>query len=310
MYGIARQRGRGGRDMFRELINEAKLSVLLHTTSPLTIRSAQGKLLDPTLLDMQCVKSRYHGRDTVIIPGSSLKGVIRSRYEKIISLFGGECCNIFNKESRCNGKIKSKKSIPYEEQGKYVYQYVCPVCRLFGSLNIGSRIYIADAYPIGDCTLGERTGVGINRITGAAQKSALYDFEVVEDGTFRVEITLKNYELYQMVLLLYVLKDLDEGYVSLGAATTRGNGRMEVQKLDICFRDYRKEVRGWKGAQDPQEIPLYEKYQAEYEWKVPFFGEIALHNLSIDEMITNCSGVDVQKKLEEENVRETNFFKG
>lgn len=294
--------------MFRELKNEAKLSFLLHTRSPLTIRSAQGKLLDPTLLDMQCVKSRYHGKDTVIIPGSSLKGVIRSRYEKIISLFGGECCDIFNNKSRCNKKIKGRKDRPYEEQGRYVYQYVCPACKLFGSLNIASRIYIADAYPSGDCILGERTGVGINRITGAAQKGALYDFEVVEDGTFQVEITLKNYELYQMVLLLYVLKDLDEGYVSLGAASTRGNGRMEVQKLDICFRDYRKDVTGWKGEADPQEIPLHQKYHVQYEWKVPFFGEMALQDINIDEMITNCSGVDVQKKLEEEKCQRHKLF--
>lgn len=294
--------------MFRELKNEAKLSVLLHTKSPLTIRSAQGKLLDPTLLDMQCVKSRYHGTDTVIIPGSSLKGVIRSRYEKIIGLFGGECCDIFNDKSRCNHKINGKKNKPYEEQGRYVYQYVCPACKLFGSLNIASRIYIADAYPAGKCILGERTGVGINRITGAAQKGALYDFEVVEDGTFQVEITLKNYELYQMVLLLYVLKDLDEGYVALGAASTRGNGRMEVQKLDIYFRDYRKSVRGWKGAEDSQEISLNQKYHAEYEWKVPFFGEMALRNLSIDEMISNCSEVNVQNKLEEEKCQRSKLF--
>lgn len=286
--------------MFRELKNEAKLSVLLHTRSPLTIRSAQGKLLDPTLLDMQCLKSRYHGKDTVIIPGSSLKGVIRNRYEKIVGLFGGECCDIFNDKSRCNDKIKGKKNKSYEEQGKYVYQYVCPACKLFGSLNIASRIYIADAYPVGDCVLGERTGVGINRITGAAQSGSLYDFEVVEEGTFQAEITLKNYELYQMKLLLYVLKDLHEGYVSLGAATTRGNGRMEVQKLDICFRDYRKDIKGWKGAIDTQEIPLHQKYHIEYEWRVPFFGEMALQNLDIDEMITNCSAVDVQNKLGEE----------
>lgn len=283
--------------MFRELKNEAKISILLHTKGPLTIRSAQGKLLDPTLLDMQCVKSRYQGKDTVVIPGSSLKGVIRSRYEKIVSLFGGKCCNIFNDKNDCNGKMREKKNIPYQQQGEYVYQKVCPACKLFGSLNIASRIYIADAYPVDECILGERTGVGINRITGAAQKGALYDFEVVEDGIFRVEMTLKNYELYQMALLLYVLKDLDEGYVALGAATTRGNGRMEVQKLDICFREYRKDVNGWRGALDPQEIPLNQKYQSEYIWKIPFYGEIILQNIGIDEMIENCKEVDIQSKL-------------
>ena len=88
--------------MFRELKNEAKITILLHTKSPLSIRSAQGKLLDPALPDMQCIRSRYQGKDTVIIPGSSLKGVIRTRYEKIVKLFGGECCNIFDHNNSCN----------------------------------------------------------------------------------------------------------------------------------------------------------------------------------------------------------------
>ena len=81
--------------MLRELKNEAKISVILHTKSSLTIRSAQTKVMDPTLPDMQCIKSRYKGKDTVIIPGSSLKGVIRSRYEKIVNLFGVDCFDIF-----------------------------------------------------------------------------------------------------------------------------------------------------------------------------------------------------------------------
>lgn len=283
--------------MFRELKNEAKLSVVLHTRSPLTIRSSEGKLLDPTLPDMQCIKSRYQGKDTVIIPGSSLKGVIRSRYETVVSLLGGKCCNIFDRYSKCNKKIKLPKGEPPEKKGKYVYDNVCPACKLFGCLNIASRIHIADAYPVAECVLGERTGVGINRITGAAQKGALYDFEVVEDGSFQVEMTLKNYELYQMVLLLYVLKDIDEGYVSLGAAATRGNGRMEVQELDIHLREYRKDVRGWKGATEKAEIPLNQIYHCQYEWNVPFFGEMVLKNVNMDEMIKNCTAVNIQDML-------------
>lgn len=282
--------------MFRELKNEAKISVVLHTKSPLSIRSADGKLMDPTVCDMQCIKSRYQGKNTVIIPGSSLKGVIRSRYEKIARLFGSDCCNILDRNKCCH-KPKNWNEIPYEEQGRYVYQSMCPACKLFGSTEIASRIYFADAYPMGECVIGERTGVGINRITGAAQKGALYDFEVVEDGRFLVNITLKNYELYQMALLMFVLKDLDEGYVSLGAATTRGNGRMEVERLDVCFREYRKDIKGWRGAVDAQEVSLDKKYNIEYEWKLPFFGELRLQDITLDEMLDNCKEINIKSKL-------------
>lgn len=281
----------------RELKNEARITILLHTKSPLAIRSAQGKLLDPTQPDMQCIKSRYHGIDTVILPGSSLKGVLRSRYEKVCSLFGGKICNIFDHNSKCNNKPKNWKKISYEEKEHYVLQNICPACQMFGSQIIASKIFIADAYPVGDCVIGERTGVGINRITGAAQKGALYDFEVVEDGSFQVEITLKNYELYQMALLMYVLKDLDEGYISIGSATTRGNGRMEVQKLEICLREYRKRVKGWKGAMDSQEIPLDEEFHIKYNWEQAFFGEMKLPELVLDDFIRICKAVDIQNKV-------------
>ena len=120
---------------------------------------------------------------------------------------------------------------------------------------------------------------------------------MVEEATFQVEITLKNYELYQIALLMYVLKDLDEGYVSLGSATTRGNGRMEVTRLDIALREYRKDVKGWKGAVDPQEIRINSSYCTDYNWNVPFYGEIKLQDITIDEMIDNFTVLNIQEKV-------------
>lgn len=282
--------------MFRELKNEAKIIVLLHTKSPLAIRSSQKKMLNPIQPDMQCIKSRYQGKDTVIIPGSSLKGVVRSRYEKVVSLFGGECCDVFNRSSNCSNRKKWTK-MKYEEKKAYAYKQICPACQLFGSPIIASKVYFADAYPVGEYVLGERTGVGINRITGAAQKNALYDFEIVEDGSFQAEITLRNYELYQMALLMYVLKDLDEGYITLGSASTRGNGRMEIQGLEISLREYRKDVKGWKGAVDAQEIGLDQRFHMKYDWEQTFFGEMKLQGLTIDEWICVCKEADIKSKV-------------
>lgn len=279
--------------MFRELKNEAKILLVLKTRSPLSIRIGEQKSINPMLPDMQCVKSRYQGKDTVIIPGSSLKGVIRSRYEKLVGLFGVTCCNPFDKNSSC----RRKKGTTPEPRGKAIYQRMCPACKLFGSVAIASRIYIADAYPVGEIVMGERTGVGINRITGGAQPGAIYDFEVVEEGSFQVNITLKNYELYQLILLLYVLKDLDEGYVVLGGATTRGNGRMEVRDIRIQFHEYRKAVAGLKDAMGSQEIIFSEKYHFQYEWKQPFYGEAELENITLDEILEECASIDIECEI-------------
>ncbi len=289
--------------MFLKLKNEVKISFTLHTKSPLSIRSKKGNVMDPSLPDMQCIKSRYNGRDSVIIPGSSLKGVMRSRYEKIVSLFGGECCNVVVRNQKCGEEkriLNVGKDDNKGEQGKFVYEKMCPACQLFGSTQIASRIRVADAYPIGRPVTGERTGVGINRITGAAQKGALYDFEVVEEGSFRVEMFLKNYELYQLRLLLYVLKDLDKGYIGLGAATTRGNGRMEVQDVEMAFREYRKGAKGLKDVYEGEKEELVdsEKYAVSYEWTSGFYGEAVLSDIKLEDMLQELSDVDIKSKVE------------
>lgn len=281
--------------MFRELQNEAKLSFILHTKSPLFIKSEKSNVLDPTLPDMQCIKSRYKGKSTPIIPGSSIKGVLRSRYESLAILFGGRCCNVVEKQSRC--KISEKK-----KTGREVYESMCPACKLFGSTEISSRISITDAYPEGEYAMGERMGVGINRITGAAQKGALYDFEVVEEGSFRAGITLKNYEIYQLKLLLYVLKDINDGYVTLGGATTRGNGRMEVLDLSIIFREYRKNKPG---------IKFNEHYQFDtYPRKQLFYEEKTMENVVLDDILEGIETEDIVVGVKggDSNVPKTDFF--
>lgn len=290
--------------MFKELCNEVKLTFLLYTKSPLSIQTQKKNVMEPALPDMQCIRSRYQGEDTVIIPGSSLKGVIRSRYEQIASLFGGTCCNVVDRLNAC----REPKSMPEKNRGKAVYDGLCPACKLFGSTAIGARLRIADAYPVKEVVIGERTGVGINRITGAAQRGALYQYEVVEEGTFAVEIFLKNYELYQLVLLLHVLNDMNDGYVSLGSATSRGNGQLEVQKLCITFREYRKKITGLKGI-DGEEVLLNSgTFPVNYSW-MGFYGESVFQDVSLIEFIKELDQVKIKEKLVkskgvgEENVR-------
>lgn len=283
--------------MFKELKNEAKISFVLYTKSPLSIRNQKSNPMNSALPDMQCMRSRYEGSDTVIIPGSSLKGVIRSRYERIVNLLDGKSCNVVDRNERC----AEPKNIPISQKGKYVYDNMCPTCKLFGSTSIGARIRIVDAYPIDKVKMGERAGVGINRITGAAQRGALYDFEVVEEGKFLVEVYLKNYELYQLLLLLYVFKDLDDGYVALGGASTRGNGRVGVRELNISFRDYCKDTKCLRDINNETALIKNNQFTINYKWDSGFFGEANLEDVPLDELIKELSkDVDVRAKLKQD----------
>lgn len=232
--------------MFKELKNQALLQFNIVTDSPFCIKSGNNNEIDPSLPDMQCLRTQKNGQPTVFIPGSSLKGVIRTRYEKIAKLFGGRVCNVVDKNESCSKTYEKKEN----ESGEKIHQKICEGCKLFGCGLLGSAISFKDAYPVGDVVIGLRNGVGINRITGGAQKGAIYNFEVVEEGTFETTITLINFALYQLKLLAFALKDLNDGYVSIGGSTTRGLGKVKVEDFKIKIKDFRKDsptrIRGYK----------------------------------------------------------------
>jgi hypothetical protein len=50
---------------------------------------------------------------------------------------------------------------------------------------------------------------------------------VVTEGTFTTQLHLRNFELWQLGLLGFVLKDLEDGLVRIGAAKSRGLGKVK-----------------------------------------------------------------------------------
>ena len=274
--------------MFREMKNVAEIEVVLKTRGPLIIKSSESSHLNPALPEIQCVKGRYRGNEIPVIPGSSLKGVMRYRYEQLVSMAGTECCDILRE--KCESKNKN---------GEIVYRELCPSCRLFGSTYLAGRFSVRDAYADDDYVLGERTNVGINRITGQAERRALYSSEVVEEAGFKVKMFLKNYELYQLKLLLYILKEMDEGYIALGSASTRGCGQMGVEQISLTFREYRNDIQNLRGVISGAEVPLGEgcKYKDNL-----FCKEACWRNLKVEEALENFSGIDVRQELEKQKV--------
>lgn len=252
--------------MFKNLVNELKLSFRIHTEGPLLIQSGGESGLDPTLPDTQFIRSVHFGEPTVLIPGSSLKGVFRARAEKIISSMGIPIDDLFANQSRLEKKYERMN-------GTERYRRSDPVVRLFGQTYLGSRIFFADAFPVPEAPLhlGQRHHVAINRITGSAQGGHLFEPEVVEEGTFGADVTLVNYELWQLQLLAYILADINEGYVPLGGGTSRGYGRVSIHGVEWRLRDYRPEdpagtLRGYD-APDRLDYPPLQYRRRSYFWR-------------------------------------------
>lgn len=219
--------------MFRELKNECKIQFDLIILEPLCIRSGESFELHPGQPDIAVVRSMWNGKMQPVIPGSSLKGVFRNRAEKYFQ----NCCNINEKASE-NKCYKNSRRL---KKGKEIYEAVCESCKLFGCRTLRSRAEFNDAFPVEETVkINTRHQVSIDRLTGTAKKNALFEFEVVEAGIFKVEISLKNFSSRQLKVLLQVIKDINEGYVRLGGSTSRGFGKIKAENVVITCRDYTK----------------------------------------------------------------------
>ncbi|MDV6011653.1 RAMP superfamily CRISPR-associated protein [Haloechinothrix sp. LS1_15] len=157
------------------------------------------------------VKRDPHGQP--VVPGSSLKGVLRSRAEYICRVVGAPLCGDTAEEN---------------ERGE-----PCRPCRIFGYTagpDAARRAAIAvhDA-PIMDAVVEVRNHVAIDRFTGGARDQLLYRTELVVAGRFRIRVEeLQRLDDTDRLLLHAVVADLHDGLIGIGARTTAGQGTVRV----------------------------------------------------------------------------------
>jgi len=184
------------------------------------------------------------------IPGSSLKGVIRSAAEALFrggpgqagktgpwacETFGNGACGThekverLRKEEEARAKVKDR-TFDSRLLASEIWDESCPVCRLFGSLALASRVRIADLPVRGEAPLTElRNGVGIDRDKELAAAGVLYDFEAVPPETgLELNVIVDNPTDEEVGLLLYLFHELDLGHLTLGGKSSRGLGRVRV----------------------------------------------------------------------------------
>lgn len=119
-------------------------------------------------------------------------------------------------------------------------EWLCPVCRVFGSPYWAARARFDDlsvVEPWLDVT-EIRDGVGIDRDSERAIDGIKFNFEAVPAGTaFRFGLTVENPSDQDLALVAIGLREMTEGMIRLGGIRSRGLGRCKleldpVQKLD------------------------------------------------------------------------------
>jgi CRISPR/Cas system CSM-associated protein Csm3 (group 7 of RAMP superfamily) len=163
-----------------------------------------------------------------IVPGSTWKGILRSRVEYILASCGQRHCL----DAACGQ---------------------CAACALFGYAerettparpgqvtgdphrSVGRRgLLTFDDSPVtipadGPANIRHRTHVAVDRITGGARDKLLYTWETVEHGETTLRIRpLDTVPDWGWGLLLLAIRDIHDGFVGIGGGVTRGQGTFHL----------------------------------------------------------------------------------
>jgi CRISPR-associated protein Csm3 len=201
-----------------------EVPLVVRAEGPLLIRGPDAFVADGP--DMAFVRYPSEHGDVPFLPGSSLKGVLRSGVEMLLRGLGERACRVTDRRDACKEADKR-----------------CRACLMFGSQHGASAVVVEDGlpWPPGSpsavradvvASLEERrdvrAGVGIDRQTGAV-KVGPFDYEILVDLAFFSTIRLRNPEPWQAAALAAGLDLIEQGVLRLGSATSRGLGRVRIE---------------------------------------------------------------------------------
>ncbi len=198
--------------MFEKLESRALIQYYIKTISDLHIgghgNTAPGEVDSPVLKNYS---------DYPIIPGSSLKGVLRTEMERLLKGLKIDICTV---PDVCKSR---KRKVDVE----------CPVCMLFGGAELAGSVRIKDATANRKKTV-IRDGVAIERKTRKAKGGAKYDIEAVPQGTdFYGEVAIENLDISgnknaKLGAFLSLIEFFNSCSGGIGHATSRGFGQVNI----------------------------------------------------------------------------------
>ena len=214
--------------------------------SPLMVKAGRDGVEADMLPLMSGVRRGLDTKKKVapVIPGSSIKGVLRSQARKILNtLFDPDY------DPKYDG----------EKQNEERWEILSS---LFGSKEAAGHLSVSDVYydannpiPLGkwldedtdamNTVTEKRQHVAIDRFTGGASDSALYSARPVkrdeenESGWEPIHLTLDESNALseenvkkEQALIKLLLRDMKDGYITIGFGSRRGLGEIEVKEID------------------------------------------------------------------------------
>lgn len=212
------------------------LECVIKTLSPLHI-GAEKALGFGT--DNPIVKVRRNGEDVPVIPGSSIRGVLRAHFYRLAN------SGVFKKsefrvlEIDLNEFEREFAKCSEIEKIDKVKNELGTLEKFFGISGLASPLKITDAEPINkDYKIETRTHVKIDPKKDRAEKGKLFSVEFVE-GSFKFKMVFdeleKDYEDVNKFFHEVFLKTLKNGLeIHLGGMKSRGYGYCSLKLEKAC----------------------------------------------------------------------------
>lgn len=198
-----------------------------------------------------------HADGRPYIPGSSMKGVLRSHLERMsqnetLADHGATSCLLYAPETDKNGdtRVDWTPTAPdcptpgWVDDGKDStsateadFASLCPTCTLFGSPILAGKIRVPDL-EVDEATYGGgveiRDGVGIDRDRGRAVDKVKFDYEVIpSDTVFDFQLSVDSPDTVELGLIAVAIREMQRGYLAVGGKTTRGMGHCTLESVAI-----------------------------------------------------------------------------
>ncbi len=231
--------------MFKKILNEAWITFKIKATGPILIKAGEPDEENKMVFVIDA-------NEEIFIPGSSIKGVWRSWCEKIARTISTEvpplscdplCDNEKSEHFSCSKRLEKLK-----KKNPNAYALSCPICKIFGNTSLGSRIKFSDAI-LSDqgsrnrLNLPKRDGIAIDRFTGGV-KEGPFSYQYVLNREFTTKIQIRNFELWQLGILAFLLRDFEDELVPIGYGKTRGLGKVKgtIDLMAITYYGLKKPV--------------------------------------------------------------------
>ena len=203
--------------VFEKLNERLVFEGYIEAVTPLHIGSGRGEIeREERGIDLPVIRDV---RGVPYVPGSSIKGRVRAEAERIARSMGYEVCEAPNPDNMCGSKVDSEERL-------------CIICKIFGTAGKkfarASKVKFRDAFPLGEVEREEvRTGVSLDRETGAVYKGMLYTVEAVPAGTrFGLEVVADNLTDEELRILNAAFKSVED--TCLGGQSSRGFGKVKI----------------------------------------------------------------------------------